>query len=103
MKSRRTRVPTAADEVASALRGEIRRALTVAGEQSTLLQSIAVQVTALTGEGRVDSTAEELSQRAHELRGVVLHGLSVLSELQHVNGRLESLAAIRRSFGGTDE
>jgi hypothetical protein len=42
--------------------------------------------------------ASVLSQRAHEIRGVVIHGLCVLNELQHVNGRLETLAAIRRCF-----
>lgn len=96
--------PTIADEVASALRGEIRRAVGVAAQQSTILQSIAVQVTTLTEDILVDFTAEQLSQRAHEIRGVVIHGLSVLSELQHANGRLESLAAIRRSLASpTDE
>lgn len=99
----RRKRPTLADEVAGAVRGEIRRAISVAGQQSTLLHSIAVQVTALTDDLIADSTADQLNQRAHELRGVVIHGLNVLNELQHVNGRLESLAAIRRSFPPEDE
>lgn len=102
-KKPRRQIPSVADEAASAVRGEIKRALSVAGQQSTLLHSIAVQVTALTDDVLVDSTAEQLSQRAHELRGVVIHGLCVLNELQHVNGRLESLAAIRRSFPPSDD
>jgi hypothetical protein len=99
----RRRPPTIADEVAGALRGEIRRAIGVASQQSVLLQSIAVQVTTLTDDILVDFSAEQLSQRAHEIRGVVIHGLCVLNELQHVNGRLEALAAIRRCFSLTEE
>lgn len=97
------RQPTVADEVGGAVRGEIRRAAGVATQQATILQSIAIQITSLTEEILADFTAEQLNQRAHQIRGVVIHGLCVLNELQHVNGRLESLAAIRRSISSSDE
>lgn len=87
-----------ADEVAAAVRAEVRRTIGAATQRATLLRSIAAQVSALTTELLVDSAPEEHRQRAHELRGVVLHGLTVIAELQHINGRLETLAAIRETI-----
>jgi hypothetical protein len=74
----------------------------VAVEQSTLLQSIALQVMTLTEDALTALSAEQLSQKAHAMRGAVIHGLAVLNELQHVNGRLEGLAAIQRSFASSE-
>lgn len=86
------------DEVTAAVRAEVRRAIGAATQRATLLRSIASQVSALTTELLVDSTPEQHRQRAHELRGVVLHGLTVLTDLQHINGRLETLAAIQETI-----
>ncbi|MBX3232578.1 MAG: hypothetical protein KIT84_16505 [Labilithrix sp.] len=86
------------EEVTASVRGEVRRAVSAATQRATLLRSIASQVSALTTEILVDSTPEQHRQRAHELRGVVLHGLTVLAELQHINGRLETLATLQETI-----
>lgn len=86
------------DEVTAAVRAEFRRSISAATQRATLLRSIASQVSTLTTEILADSTPDQHRQSAHELRGVVLHGLTVLTELQHINGRLETLAAIQETI-----
>ena len=39
--------------------------------------------------------SHDLERRAHRVRGIVMHGLSVLCELQCEAGRLHALAALK--------
>jgi hypothetical protein len=60
-----------------------------------LLESIATQSFALTGEIFRGARSAELLHLSHRMRGLVVHALGVLAELQCVAGRLDALAALR--------
>ncbi len=90
-------------EVAAAISGEIARCSLRALEQAELLESVGVQSFEIGGEIFRDATAQELNRRSHALRGLVLHALGVLAELQHVSGRLDALAALRAAEEAEDD
>lgn len=92
------KTPTPSDELAATIRAELRRALGAATRRADLLGSIATQVSATTAEAFADAAPAAHRQRAHELRGVVLHALTVLLELEHINGRLETLAGLEETL-----
>ncbi len=94
--------PTELDEVGARLSGEVARSIIRIGDQALLLESIAGRSFSLSCDLFRDAKSEELSARAHEVRGVVLHALAVLAELQYLAGRLDALAALRAVSGDAD-
>jgi hypothetical protein len=86
---------TTAIDVAEAVGAEISRAVSRALEQCALLESIGSRAFYAAGDLGRDATADELLDRAHALRGLVLHASTALAELSAVAGALSVLAAIR--------
>jgi hypothetical protein len=86
-----------ADEVSGAVNGHIGRCVARAIEHAAVLENIGSQAFTAVGELAREAQAEELLQKAHALRGLVLHGLGVLAELQGVAGSLAALAAVRQA------
>ena len=74
---------------------EVMQALGAAGEQADVLKHVAAAAHDTTTNVYRDSPSAELCECASRIRGVVLHGLTVLAELQAQAGRLEGLAAAR--------
>ena len=72
------------DERADALRREIKRCAARATEQALLLESIGAQSFDLT-EVWTDDDEDQLTRRSHDIRGLVVHALCVLAELQHAS------------------
>ena len=60
-----------------------------------VLESIGAQSFNVTSEIFRDARPAELLRLSHRMRGVVVHALGVLAELQCVAGRLDALAALR--------
>ena len=87
--------PRAIDEMMDLLNGEVGRCATWATENAMLLESIATQSFALTGEIFRGARSAELLHLSHRMRGLVVHALGVLAELQCVAGRLDALAALK--------
>jgi transglutaminase-like putative cysteine protease len=90
-----TRAARTVHELAAALRGEITRCARRAVEQAELLESIGAQSFELVSEINADADTEALTRRSHGIRGLVVHSLVVLAELQRAAGRLDALAALR--------
>ncbi|MBX3260111.1 MAG: hypothetical protein KF782_10500 [Labilithrix sp.] len=90
-------------ELCDAIRGEISRCAQHAAEQAELLESIGEQSFDTVGEIYSDSDSDALMRRSHRIRGLVVHGLVVLAELQSVVGRLDALAAMRAAERANDE
>lgn len=86
-----------ADLVCS-LDAEVGRVAERAGEQAEILASISAQAHEVAGVLHRDSAGRELLRRSHELRGLVLHALGVLAELQFDAGRMQALAAVRQAM-----
>jgi len=87
--------PTPLDEMTDALSGEIAHCAALAAEKATVLESIGAQAFAVTGEIFRGAGSTDLLRRSHGIRGLVLHALTALTELQNIAGRLETLAALR--------
>ena len=88
-------VPSAIDEIADALSGEIARCAARATEHAMLLESIGAQSFDMTGQIFRDARSTELLLLSHRIRGLVGHAFGVLAELQCIAGRLDALAALR--------
>jgi hypothetical protein len=82
-------------ELVDALSGEIARCAARATEQARLLESIGAQSFGLVCEIYRDNDSDTLTRHSHNIRGLVVHGLTILAELQCVAGRLGALAALR--------
>lgn len=91
------------DELGAAIRGEISRCARRAVEQAELLESIGEQSFELVSEIHGNADAEALRRRSHGIRGLVVHSLVVLAELQRVAGRLDALAAMRAAERANDD
>jgi hypothetical protein len=84
-----------ARDVPATLIAEVSRCAARVGNLGAVLENI--------GGGAVEATcdigrrfqSQDLERRAHRVRGVVMHGLSVLCELQCEAGRLHALAALQ--------
>lgn len=85
----------AVDEVGAAISGEVGRCVARASHQASLLESIAAQAFDLTCETFRDDDSDRLLARSHYLKGVVVHALQVVAELQCAVGELGALAAVR--------
>jgi hypothetical protein len=85
------------DEVSAAVSGHIGRCVARAVEHATMLESIGSQAFTAVGELTRSAPPDDLVQKAHALRGLVLHGLAVLAELQSVAGALAAVAAVRQA------
>ena len=88
---------TAYQEVCAIVSGQIARCATRGVEQATLLESIGSETFSLVGELDRHAPPTVLLQKASALRGLVLHGLGVLAELQSLAGSLAVFAAIRQA------
>jgi hypothetical protein len=95
VKSRTPVPPSAIDEVADTLSGEIGRCAARATESAIVLESIGVQSFDITRDIFRDAGPAELLLLSHRIRGLVSHALSVLADLQCTAGRLDALAALR--------
>lgn len=84
-------------DVACAIQAEVARCAARAAEHAAVLESIGAQAFDAAGILFSDAPATELLRRAHEVRGLVLHALGVLADLQSEAGRLQALAAIREA------
>jgi hypothetical protein len=80
--------------VESALRSQVGLSVTRLSEQAFGLTHVGTNMLEALGDTPRHATANELLKRAHQLRGLVLHGVSALVQLQAEAGRLEALAAI---------
>jgi hypothetical protein len=87
--------PSAIDEVADTLGGEVARCAARATEHAMVLESIGVQSFDITRDIFRNARSPELLLLSHRIRGLVVHALSVLAELQCIAGRLDALAALR--------
>ena len=85
------------DEVSATVSASIGRCVARAVDQGALMESIGSQVYAAVGELVRDATPSELLQKAHALRGLVLHGQAALADLQCVAGQLAALGAVREA------
>lgn len=83
-------------ELLAAISAEARRSVAHASEQATRLETIASDAMDAVGGVHVDDPPEELSYRAHRLRGLVLNALVVLAELQLIAGKLDLIASLQR-------
>ena len=68
-----------------------------------MLESIGSQAFTTVGELARSAPPDDLVQKAHALRGLVLHGLAVLAELQSVAGSLAAFAAVRQAHESEPE
>lgn len=87
--------PAPLSDLSSTLSGEIARCLTRAFEHAEVLESVAAQSIAVTGDTFGNLSAADLRRRAHAIGGLVAHALAAVAELQFVAGRLETLAVIQ--------
>ena len=78
----------------SALQAQVGLSVTRLSEQAFGLTHVSTHVLEALGDTPRNATADELLKRAHTLRGLVLHGISALVQLQAEAGRLEALATI---------
>lgn len=85
-----------AGDGADGAEAEVRRCVARASEHAVVLGSVARAATDTLGETFADLPGEELAAQAHRLRGLVLHGLALLADLQLEAGRLEGLAVMGR-------
>jgi hypothetical protein len=95
-KARKRRsAPQPIDEVMASSSGEITRCARRAADHACLLESIGSLVVEMTCEVHKDSSSPELLRRARGIRGLVVHALGVLADLQCEAGRLDALAMIK--------
>ena len=81
-----------------AVQVEVARVSARAGEHAAILESIGIQAFEAAGTLAADASASDLVRRAHETRGIVLHALAVLADLQAEVGRMQTLAAMRQAL-----
>ena len=91
-----------AAELSDALCEEISRCASRTVEQAELLESIGEQSFELVNEISSNADPQTLMRCSHGIRGLVMHSLIVLAELQRVAGRLDALATMRAAERAND-
>jgi hypothetical protein len=89
------------------VQGEVGRVAMAAAEYAETLQSIGGRAFETAGVLHEHCPARELLRTAHEVQGLVAHGLAVLAGLQLCAGRMQALSAVRQAreeaLGGSPE
>ncbi|HEY5374462.1 MAG TPA: hypothetical protein VIK01_12310 [Polyangiaceae bacterium] len=80
---------------AASLRIHAREAFTNCFTQGRALAALGESVIDAVAEGVSDAPADDLLRATTRLRSAILHGLSLLNELQTQSAKLEEIAAIR--------
>ena len=79
---------------------EVARCVAHVAEQASQLEGIGLRAIEQTAELNTRADYRRLLDGAHRIRSLVLHGFSVLVDLQYEAGRLDALSAVRRSTEG---
>ncbi|MBX3218962.1 MAG: hypothetical protein KF795_00505 [Labilithrix sp.] len=90
-------------EISDAIRAHITRCSERATEQAELLETIGEQSFEMVGEIHGGLSDDALRYHAHRMRGLVVHTLGVVAELQRVVGQLDALASMRAAERANDE